>query len=207
MDSVAASGVVFLGWGSLTYQWEGLSLTEPVRWRLKGPTLPIEFSRVSQTGHRKDLLTAVIDEGHGAAVPTRVSTSKLTSLTRAREELRLRESKTRREWIGSLDRDDHLLGDVSAHIQAVIRGWLLETEFAAVVWTAIPPDFGDADFTIPAAVDHFKHLDPAKQQLGRDYIAWAPPEVDTPLRRTLRDQHLLDGADPRPIDVSAVWEG
>ncbi len=62
------------------------------------------------------------------------------------------------------------------------------------------------DAATSSAVEHFSRLDSAKR-LGRNYIAWAPPEVDTPLRRALRDEHLLDGADPRPIDVSAVWEG
>jgi hypothetical protein len=96
-------------------------------------------------------LTAVIDVSHGVAIPTRVSESKPTSVTQAREALRLREGKTPSAWIGSLDRDGHLIGNVSAEILAIIRSWLLETQFAAVVWTAIPPDFGETDFSIPAA--------------------------------------------------------
>src|SRR2546430_9723232 len=74
--SHASVSIVILGWGSLTYDWHGLSLDEPVKWRLKGPTLPIEFSRKSTKGAREGLLTAVVDEVAGERVPTRLSKAR-----------------------------------------------------------------------------------------------------------------------------------
>ena len=79
------------------------------------------------------------------------------------------------------------------------------TPHEAVVWTAIPPDFGGPRFTIPAATRHFCDLEPAKKRDARNYIVWAPDEVATPLRQSLDAAGLLSGADPRPIDVAIVW--
>jgi hypothetical protein len=198
--------IAILGWGSLCYQWQGLSLVQPVRWRLAGPTLPIEFSRKSKEGERKDILTAVIDETNGEDVPTRISVSSLSTLNDVKDELRIREGRTRASWISSFDRDGNQLGETSHEIAQRIRDWLMTTDSDAVVWTAIPPDFGGRQFTIAAAIRHFCDLDQAKKQDARNYIARAPDEVDTPLRRALRDAGLLDGADPRPIDVATVWQ-
>lgn len=201
----ASMSIVILGWGSLTYDWHGLSLGTPVRWRLKGPTLPIEFSRKSTKGAREGLLTAVVDEVAGERVPTRLSTSSLKTISAVREELRIREGRTRASWIGSVDRAGKSAGNVSNRIAHEIHTWLLDTKFRAAVWTAIPPDFGDQPFTLEAARIHLQSLDPGRLQLARNYIAWAPDEVDTPLRRSLRETGLLRGADPRPIDVAEVW--
>lgn len=208
MTSAATSpaAVAILGWGSLCYDWHGLALAEPVRWRLAGLTLPIEFSRKSRQGARKDLLTAVIDPSCPNDVPVRFAVSTYTTLDTAREHLRIRENKTRREWIGSIDRDGTGLGDVTTELRDRIYGWLLKTPHIGVVWTAIPPDFGGQQFSVPAAVRHFCELDRGKKQDARNYIAQAPDEVDTPVRRALRDAGLLAGADPRPIDVETVWE-
>src|SRR2546430_73150 len=149
--SHASVSIVILGWGSLTYDWHGLSLDVPVKWRLKGPTLPIEFSRKSTKGAREGLLTAVVDEVAGERIPTRLSTSSLEGIAAVREELRIREGRTRASWIGSVDRAGRLEAAVSNRIAQEIHTWLLATKFRAAVWTAIPPDFGDQPFTLEAA--------------------------------------------------------
>jgi hypothetical protein len=203
--SQGSMSIVILGWGSLCYDWHGLSLVEPVRWRLAGLNLPIEFSRRSQQGRRRDLLTAVIDPACPENVPVRLSVTTYTTIAAAREQLRIRENKTRFEWIGSVDRNAAVIGEVSSKLQHQIHDWLLATPHEAVAWTAIPPDFGGQQFTIAAAVRHFRDLDPSKQQDAREYIAWAPDEVETPLRQALRDGGLLEGARPRPIDIATFW--
>src|SRR6266542_701024 len=134
--------IVVLGWGSLCYEWVGLSLVEPVRWTLRGPRLPIEFSRKSKEGDRRGVLTAVIDTTFGVPVPVRVAVSRVRDLTQVREELRVREKRTRRSWIGSVDRAGNRQGDGTEQVFATIQAWLTGTDYEAAVWTAIPPDFG-----------------------------------------------------------------
>jgi hypothetical protein len=189
----------------LCYDWHGLSLVQPVRWRLAGPTLPIEFSRKSKEGERKDVLTAVVDETDGVDILTRISTSSLHSLVDVRRELRIREGGTRASWIGSIVRDGEQIGEVSEEVAQRIRDWLSTVTSDAVVCTAIPPDFGDEPFSIDRGLDHFRALSAVTQQLARNYVTHAPDEVDTPLRRALGDAGLLNGADPRPIDIATVW--
>src|SRR2546428_10356602 len=114
---------VILGWGSLTYDWHGLSLVQPVHWRPAGPTLPIEFSRKSTAGQRAGLLTAVIDEVAGERVPTRLSASSLVDISQIREELRVREGRTRSSWIAAITRQRDVVGDVSVAIRDNVHDW------------------------------------------------------------------------------------
>lgn len=193
-----------IGWGSLCYEWGELSLVEPVRWRLRGPRLPIEFSRKSKTGRRAGLLTAVIDTSVVETQRTRVSTSRLHSVPAIRAELRLREGGR----TASVDRYGNSRGECEASVFEAIASWLQTSDYDAVVWTAIPPDFGEERYSQDAAIQYFRSLgetDPVMQREARNYVAWAPDEVNTPLRRALSDARLLDDAGPRPINIGGVW--
>lgn len=183
--------IAVLGWGSLTYDWHALSLREPVAWHEAGPTLPIEFSRISK-GPR---LTAVVDERNGEWVRTRYAESALDSVDQVVEELRAREGHTRRHWIGFVDVPaGRAWSRSSPAIVSHLRTWLGDAGIDSVVWTDIPPDFGDVPFSVGTAITHFLGLSDSEPVAMRDYIAWAPPEVDTPLRRSLKRRGLLDGA-------------
>ena len=57
--------IAILGWGSLI--WNPRILKVAGDWTLDGPTLPIEFSRISDN----DRLTLVIDEMDGTELVTR----------------------------------------------------------------------------------------------------------------------------------------
>lgn len=160
-----------------------------------GPTLPIEFSRCSEDGR----LTAVIDRTCGADVPTRFTLSAVSSVADAREELRVREGRTRRSWIGFIDLEaDEGYSRVNDAIPQRIRVWLEQRGLRAALWTDIPPDFGGDVFSVDAAVAKFESsVDPIRTK-ARNYIAWAPSEVETPLRHALRERGLLDGAGAPP---------
>ena len=56
--------IAILAWGSLIWNPGSLHIVDG--WRPGGPTLPIEFSRISDNGR----LTLVIDEACGVPVPT-----------------------------------------------------------------------------------------------------------------------------------------
>lgn len=74
--------IAILGWGSLI--WHPRDLPISGDWQPGGPVLPIEFSRISDNGlpapqstasRQAGRLTLVIDERHGADVPTRFALS------------------------------------------------------------------------------------------------------------------------------------
>lgn len=84
--------VAILGWGSLL--WEGGAEFDQQHdlWRYDGPTLKLEFSRVSQT--RLGALTLVIDDEHGTSTTVAWCLSKHASLEDVTCDLRCREGTT-----------------------------------------------------------------------------------------------------------------
>ena len=80
--------IAILGWGSLV--WDPGSLSQLCGlFEQGGPTLRIEFSRVSEDGR----LTLVIDRNNGADVPTRVSISTRSILDDAVTDVWIREMR------------------------------------------------------------------------------------------------------------------
>ena len=92
--------IAILGWGSLLWEDSPDFDRWHEAWEDDGPTLKIEFSRVSTS--RLGALTLVIDEEHGA--PTRVAwcLSKRTNTDDAVCDLRCREGTTLKN-IGRID--------------------------------------------------------------------------------------------------------
>ncbi len=94
--------VGILGWGSLI--WDPRELPREGVWQEQGPSLPMEFSRVSRDGR----LTLVIDPEHGEVVPTLFVLSPRTDIEDAIADLRTREG-TNSANIGflNLERNTH----------------------------------------------------------------------------------------------------
>lgn len=72
--------IAILGWGSLLWDLDGdfSKWVEP--WEFDGPTIPIEFSRIS--GTREGALTLVIDQKKGVPTPVAWCLTKQLSLRR-----------------------------------------------------------------------------------------------------------------------------
>src|SRR5687767_13642828 len=127
--------IAVLGWGSLIWNRQDLPIVG--EWQQGGPVLSIEFSRISKDGR----LTLVIDEVHGAAVPTRYARSACDSLTDAIDGLWNREGRPPRDRIGFVDL---VSGTEQAwsrqhHPSACdcIKAWAQAQDWEAVVWTAL----------------------------------------------------------------------
>jgi hypothetical protein len=184
--------VAILGWGSLV--WDPRELKEWIENGFKsgGPKLPIEFSRISKD-HR---LTLVIDQLHGAEVPTRFAISKRPALSKAIEDLCERE-RTVKEHIGFTD----LIGDQAsfrehpnhAFAHDLIVPWLKTSGFHAVLWTALPSNYCDQtqqEFSVDNAVSYLLGLPLVTRDKAFEYVRKAPEEVQTPVRIRLRQLGL-----------------
>ena len=91
--------IAIVGWGSLI--WDKHEFPKIVDgWTVGGPSVPVEFSRVSSSRHRS--LTLVIDPMNGVDTPTRYAFSKRTRLKDAICDLRTRENTVYRN-IGFVD--------------------------------------------------------------------------------------------------------
>ncbi len=178
-----------IGWGSLI--WDPRELPREGVWQDGGPVLPVEFSRISQDCR----LTLVIDYENADAVETKYVTSPRVHLDDAIEDVRRRESTTKQN-IGFVDRrhtrDSGQLHEGHRRACNDIRQWLNRSDFDAVVWTALNPNFrietGD-EFSVPQAIGYLQRLPQSSRERALRYITNAP--LDTPLRRGLMEIGLI----------------
>jgi hypothetical protein len=174
--------IAILGWGSLV--WDPRELAHYGPWRTGGPSLRIEFSRLSCDGR----LTLVIGR-KGPAVPTRFALSPRTDISDAVEDLRKREGTIRRHIgfliaaTGSSSRQEFT---EQVDVDEVIKPWCLSQQIEACVWIALPSNFKKElgiGFSPDEAVAYLERLGKTMRKKALRYIRNAPEEVDTPLRR------------------------
>lgn len=182
--------IAILGWGSLI--WNPRDLALATDWQQGGPTLRVEFSRISNNGR----LTLVIDERHGPRVPTRFATSSCPDLKAAIRNLQEREGAPTPATIGFVDvlHDEQSARAQSEHPAACtdIQAWAKQKGIDAVIWTAIGPRFQEQTgepFSVDAAIRYLAGLRGPTRALALEYIRNAPSEVVTPVRS--KAQELL----------------
>ena len=176
--------IAVLGWGSLV--WDQGTLITKTSFVAGGPRLPIEFSRISKDGR----LTLVIDERDGIPCSSRYAESAETTLEFAIKNLRIREG-TNEAGVGhAIASDKHIsVSAMERHPTAAtaILEWVLDTDFDAVVWTALDSNFSQrtgmsSGFSIEAADKYIRSLKSAQFDNASNYIRKAPTEIQTPLR-------------------------
>lgn len=193
--------IAVLGWGSLI--WCPGSLRIRTRWRPDGPTLPIEFARISQD----ERLTLVIHPD-SADQPTYWAFSEFTTVEEARDNLRARENSKLAD-IHHVLRDGRTAEGVPREIANRVGEWLARRpDIQGVVWTGLPSNWIDKrgrDFTPEDAVDFLQELEAARDRAkatyerAREYIANAPPLIDTAVRRALRARGWEDARLPEVL--------
>ena len=174
--------IAVIGWGSLV--WDPGNLDVETEWRAGGPMLAVEFGRFSS----RERLTLVLE---GGAPPQRTlwTLSRKETLAAAVADLRVREGTTRANigfWgVGNA-------GAYQAGVVAEIHRWATELELDGAVWTALGPNnLGQESglATSDARVSYLKKLVASgKESAAREYVEKAPRQVDTPLRRRIRDE-------------------
>jgi len=175
--------IAILGWGSLL--WEGGSDFDNWHdeWRLDGPTLKIEFSRVSNS--RLGALTLVIDPCNGVGTRVAWCVSRRRDVEDAVADLRCREGTTMQN-IGvvdlSADEDDSYVGNA-------LRAWGRTVELDFIVYTNLRSNFESevkSPFTVDAAAAYVARLAPAAKAKAAEYVWRAPDFVVTPVRAALQ---------------------
>lgn len=182
--------IVILGWGSLI--WDPRELPREGVWEPGGPIFSIEFSRISMDCR----LTLVIDPVNGAPVVTRYVQSPRVDLDDAVADLREREG-TATKQIGFLNiANGTARCEVHPPLVRVIREWSEAHGIDGVVWTDLRSNFHEETrqaFSLERAREYLLQLPASAADRARGYINNAPPEVDTPLRRRMREVGWLSG--------------
>ena len=170
----------------MTWDPKDLSLATP--FELSGPSLPIEFCRVS----KDQRLTLIIDETFGTLCGTYAATSACATLDDAVENLRLREGMSSGTDVGFVDTATQQRGSMATkrhpHAVETIADWALNAGYDAVIWTALDSHFENnakEPFSVNAAM---RFLESLEQQDGEafaralEYIRRAPAATQTPVR-------------------------
>lgn len=174
--------IAILGWGSLI--WDPQDLPREGIWERPGPSLCLEFSRVS----RDCRLTLVINPDHGEDCKTYYVLSPRVDIDDAIEDLRSREGTPNKSNIGFVDLErDREQGRDQGSVD-IIRGWAEKRGFSGIVWTDLEANFEKQtgkQFGVDAAVAYLEGLPKTAHKLAMKYIDNAPAEVSTPLRSKL----------------------
>lgn len=121
--------IAILGWGSLFWQPKELAFDKEFRWKEDGPTLPIEFARISSNGR----LTLVLTE-KGTEVPTLYALSTHKTVNEAILNLAVREGSGRKS-IGFYNKKEEKFSPEIFKFKQNIKNWIEQTDFDAVIWT------------------------------------------------------------------------
>jgi hypothetical protein len=177
-----------LGWGSLL--WEGGLEFDKWHgpWQYDGPTLRIEFSRVSK--RRLGALTLVIDREHGSPVMVAWCLSKRERLDDAICDLRCREDAAVKD-IGYVRADEQTTPQAHPEKEEPMIAWARGRKLDAVIWTALESNFAESvksPFSVDSVISYMKALDPAAKAKAAEYVWRAPPFVKTPVRSALQTE-------------------
>jgi hypothetical protein len=177
-----AQHIAILGWGSLLWDPDADFDSQHGDWQKGGPTLKIEFSRISTT-KRPGVLTLVIDEVNGSPVPVSWCLSKRGSVAAVQKDLREREG-TKADDIKVIRVDEPHGPFPAGSVEATIADWAKQNSLTAVVWTGLRSNFQqtNSDFTPAAALTYLKGLKTARKNKAVEYIRNAPAFVQTAFR-------------------------
>jgi hypothetical protein len=184
--------IAILGWGSLLWDPQNLQLAAP--FELTGPSLPIEFCRISKN-HR---LTLIIDERFGTLCQTYAAISGHTELGDAIEDLRLREAMSGAQDVGFVEtatqQRSPAAGKRHPHAIETIADWAQHARVDAVIWTALDSHFESQTgepFSVNAAMRFLEGLEQNDEEAfirALEYIRRAPAATQTPVRDAVAAQ-------------------
>ncbi len=177
--------IAILGWGSLLWDLDDLEPKVAGGWAMRaGPSLPMEFSRVSPK--RLMGLVVALDPLDGVACATHAIRSRRTRRAEAIADLAARERapEQRIGWAEADGRGASRLPEVAR----TVSDWCAAAGWDAAVWTDLEPNFHGMTgkrFSIPAGIAHLRELQGANLAEAHRYIRSAPLGTRTPLRRAL----------------------
>jgi hypothetical protein len=170
--------IACLGWGSLV--WDPRELPIRREWFKDGPLARIEFTRQSSDGR----ITLVLEP---SAAPVRILWARMvpTDISTAKEALRVREgltSKSRLSQIGTWEKCQQASAEIPD-----LDTWATARSLAAVIWTALKPQFKDKDRSPSAAevIEYLRMLVGSGRDNAKQYNERAPRQIDTDYRRQI----------------------
>jgi hypothetical protein len=198
--------VAILGWGSLLWEVRPEFDQWHESWQYDGPSVKLEFSRVSTS--RSGALTLVIDPKHGSPVTVAYCISKRSDPEDVIRDLQIREDTTP----GNIGHFPHGANEELRDPESYnsIALWAQEHEIDYVVWTNLASNFEEytgRQFSIPDAMSYLRRLNEIGREKAREYVRRAPRFVRTNLRDALRSELSFAPAlsSASLIELAEVW--
>ncbi len=174
--------IAILGWGSLIWQPKDLKFDVNIGWKKDGPTLPIEFARISNDGR----LTLVITP-NGTDVKTLYSVSSFDTLDSAILNLAVREGSGRLS-IGYYDKSKNESYPKEISFSDNIKNWITTTDFDAVIWTNLPEKWilnDETKINPNNRIEYLQKLKGNQSAIAEEYIRNTPKQIDTKYRKLI----------------------
>ena len=179
------SRIAILGWGSLIWDLEILAPHTTGDWLMEhGPSLPMEFSRISPK--RKLGLVVCLDPAVGVECTTNVIQSAKVDISHTIDDLAARE-RAPLDLIGAVHSGGLQKGRMPEVCTAVTE-WCEANGWDGAVWTDLEPNFFDytqQTFSIDAGSSYLRTLSGENLTEAHNYIENAPHQTQTPLRTAL----------------------
>lgn len=182
--------IAILGWGSLLWDARPEFDEQHDEWLPDGPSLKIEFSRVSVT--RSGALTLVLDTENGKECQVAYALSKRKNPDDTICDLRSREGTTLKN-IGFYFADNSRKQVRNEEVLKTIQEWASAKKIDVVIWTDLESNFQEKSrckrpFSVEAAICHIQNLDSEGKAKASEYVWRAPAFVETLLREALQSQ-------------------
>lgn len=173
--------IAILGWGSLIWQPKELNYNKEFDWKDNGPSLPIEFARISNNGR----LTLVITKD-GTELQTLYTLSNYKNIEEAVLDLAEREGSDRKS-IGSYEKEKKEFSDVNFPFKDKIIEWINTTDFKAVIWTNHEENW-QTKTNYKDRIEYLKSLKGETSTLAEEYIRKTPEQIRTEYRLKIEEQ-------------------
>tara|TARA_R100001591_G_scaffold118550_1_gene142047 strand:- start:6650 stop:7225 length:576 start_codon:yes stop_codon:yes gene_type:complete len=182
--------IAILGWGSLLWDKRPEFNEQHGDWQFDGPSLKIEFSRVSHT--RGGALTLVLDSKDGASCQVAYAFSKRNNPDDAICDVRSREGTTLKN-VGFCFADNSRQQSRDEDVLKTIQEWASKKEIDVVIWTDLESNFQTKSkckkpFSVEVALCHIQSLDSEGKAKAAEYVWRTPTFVETSLRKALESQ-------------------
>jgi hypothetical protein len=175
--------IAILVWGSLYWDPRNLQITG--NWFYDGPSLPIEFARISGDNR----LTLILKPGFDS-VTVLYAISSHNTFEAARENLRNRENTPNIDNIGFIDftNNTQQVRPTNSFIIEILRLWNEDKGFDAILWSDFSPRFTDIigrQFSLENVTAFIDALPNNEKQIALSYIRNTPAQVDTRFRKSI----------------------
>lgn len=182
--------IAILGWGSLLWDKRPEFDEQHEEWQFDGPSLKIEFSRVSKT--RNGALTLVLDTKNGKECQVAYALSKRKTPDDAICDVRSREGTTLKN-VGFHFADKSRNQARDEEVLKAVQTWASKKKIDVVIWTDLENNFQEKSeckkpFSIDTALCHIQALDSQGKAKAAEYVWRTPTFVATPLREALQSQ-------------------